>query len=484
MTRTLPTNRAVGRIPSNELQMRAFLSITLLTLRAAVRYRLVVVMAILLLVAVAVLPAIIKHDQTAEGFIQIVLTYTLSVATALLGFVTLWLACGTLAREVEDCRIQLVVVKPVSRWQVWLGKWTGLMALNALLLAGAGFVIYALVLWKAHGLPEPEQEKLQREVLVARDAVTEPEPDLEPLVQNAFQEARERAEVDPADLGILYHQVEEAVKREYQLVRPDHFRRWKLQFSQRQKEKLRNQPLYVRVKFRTPTLVELKEDPNTYQTVWKVGDPDNPNRARAIMKLAPGAYHEFKVPPNLINEDGILIVDMENRSNSPFYIFLEDPLEVLYDAGGFALNFVRGVGIIFCWLGLLAAIGMCAASFLSFPVAAFLALGVLIVGFSTGTLSGAVKEGSVLGIDYNRTMKSRSPVLDRILLPTFKVIIGVVHLVKEFSPIDSLSSGRKIPWGELASAAFQIIGLMGGILAVIGITTFTRRELATAGNNT
>ena len=37
--------------------------------------------------------------------------------TALLGLSTLWLGCGTLARDIEDCSMQVVAVKPVPRWQ-------------------------------------------------------------------------------------------------------------------------------------------------------------------------------------------------------------------------------------------------------------------------------------------------------------------------------------------------------------------------------
>ena len=41
-------------------------------------------------------------DGTARGFTQILLTYTLSVITALLGLSTMWLAGGTLARDIEE----------------------------------------------------------------------------------------------------------------------------------------------------------------------------------------------------------------------------------------------------------------------------------------------------------------------------------------------------------------------------------------------
>lgn len=115
--------------------MQRILAIARLTWKSAFRYRLFWVMAALLVAAVAGLPLILKDDGTAEGLTQILLTYTLSAITVLLGMATLWLSCGTLARNVEDCQMQVVCAKPVARWQVWLGKLLGILALNAMLLA-------------------------------------------------------------------------------------------------------------------------------------------------------------------------------------------------------------------------------------------------------------------------------------------------------------------------------------------------------------
>src|ERR1051325_3038161 len=105
--------------------MQKLLAITALTWKAAFRFRLFWVLAVLLLAAVVGLPLLLKDDGTARGFTQILITYTLSAITALLGISTLWLSCGTLARDIEECQIQVVVTKPISRWQIWIGKWLG-----------------------------------------------------------------------------------------------------------------------------------------------------------------------------------------------------------------------------------------------------------------------------------------------------------------------------------------------------------------------
>src|SRR6185312_6071019 len=144
------------------------------------------------------------------------------------------------------------------------------------------------------------------------------------------------------------------------------------------------------------------------------------------------------------------------------------------------LNFIRGLGIISCWLALLAAIGLCAASFLSFPVAAFVSLGVLVVGLSSGTVKQVVEEGGIAAVNHETGHVDAPTLLDMIALPVFKGLLQVINLVHGFSPIDSLSSGRSVSWGELARAVAQIVLLMGGFFAAVGVISFTRRELATA----
>jgi hypothetical protein len=66
------------------------------------------------------------------------------------------------------------------------------------------------------------------------------------------------------------------------------------------------------------------------------------------------------------------------------------------------------------------------------------------------------------------------------VIPAFKAALAVINLAKDFSPVDSLSTGRIISWEQLAKAFAQMVLLLGGVMAAVGITVFTRRELATA----
>jgi hypothetical protein len=200
------------------------------------------------------------------------------------------------------------------------------------------------------------------------------------------------------------------------------------------------------------------------------------------MSLAPDTFHEFEIPPNLFDDNGVLTVVFYNPNDTTLLFPLEEGMEVLYRESGFGVNFIRGLGIILCWMALLATLGLSSASFLSFPVAAFFSLGLLTMALSTGTLANAVSEGTLLGTDHE-TGKSVSTLADKVMLPIFRGALGVINLAKGFSPIDSLSTGRSITWGQLAQAFGQIVLLLGGIIGGIGIAIFNRRELATAQGN-
>ncbi len=451
-----------------------------LTWKAALRFRLFLVIAVLLLASVVGLPILIEDDGTARGFTQILLTYTLSVITALLGLSTLWLACGTLARDIEECQIQVLAVKPIARWQIWLGKWLGIMTLNAALLAISGASVYALLLYRAKQLPAEQQAVLHNEVLVARASARERSYDreIEQEAQRILQETLQRTPVTSLDLPLLKRQILEQVKAQFQIVAPGAYRPWQIDlgFARRY---LRDQPLFLRVKFNTANY----NPSGTFGALWQVGNPDTGRVWRSeLMSLAPETFHEFEIPPNLFDENGVLTILVANPNDTALLFPLDEGMEVLYREGGFGLNYVRGLGIIFCWMALLAALGLASASFLSFPVAAFVSLSLLTMALSSGTMATAVSEGTLTGINHE-TGASASTLADTLLLPVFHGVLTVINLAKDFSPIDALSTGRSITWGQLARAVGQIVLLLGGILGGAGILIFNRRELATAQGN-
>ena len=457
------------------LALRRIAAMASLTIKAAFRLRLILVLMGLLTIAVFALPSVIIHDGTARGFTQIVLTYSLAAITGILGFTTLWLACGTLARDIEECQIHVVMSKPIARWEIWLGKWLGIFLLNASLLAFSGFIVFCLMLGRSSQLPPEQREILDKEVLVARAGAREKVPDLTPIIEERVAERLKQAELNPVDRQFVRKQITEQVKAQAQVVPSGQIRRWVVDLGPGAAERLKDEPLFLRVKFFSSEYVS---EGATFGFRWLIGPPERSERFALENSLGAESYVEFPIAPNLIDPQGRLVIDMQNFNNLSLFFPLEDGMEVLYREGGFALNFARGLGVILCWLALLGSIGLACSSRMSFQVSSFVCISVLIVAFSGGTISSVIEQGGIMGVDHDTGRVEADSFVNRTSVEVFAVAKTVIGIAKDFSPVEALSTGRSITWGTLATAFAQIVLLLGGIFAAIGITVLTRREIA------
>ncbi len=499
------------------------------TLKAAVRYRFVVALGLALLVIVFGIPLLLKSDGTAKGTVQLVLTYTLGSTTALLGIASLWMGCGTLAREIEDNVMQMVAVKPVARWRVWLGKWLGIMLLNAALMVPTGLAIFFFINARADSteLGEAEKARLQNEVLVSRSSVREEEPPLSLSRQKAYRYSLlvaqgksdnqyteeeqafrmtvtgpeyilsfrpeyprlvEQAQTRPTEdiLAQLEQLESEAIrvsKASYEVVLPGQDRFWEFEIDPDIVDEVNRKPVYLRFKFNADD----EYDPKSHTLWFSIGEGTNkrwpPEGAFKEMRRGSSAFHEEQLPIGIVPEKGSLKgkvrVHFVNRnSERPIIFLLEDGPMILYHDGGFGMNLFRGLLIIYFWLGLISAIGLMASSFLSFPVATFMSLGILLISASTGTLQQIIDEEGIAGINHETGKKDQSSALDNVAITFSKAVLSVTDLIWGYSPVDNLSSGRTIKWTTLLSAFTGIILIMGGLVMAFGTYMFQRKELA------
>src|SRR5688500_3555256 len=287
--------------------MRRILAISFLTIRAAFRFRVVLVMTLLLSGGVVILPLIIKDDGTARGFTQIILTYTLALTTTLLGFATLWLSCGILAREIEEAQMQMVVVKPIGRWQIWLGKWLGILMLNAMMLTLAGGAIYGLMQVRAKKLTSKEQVILHDEVFVARKVAIEEVPDYDDM---ASKVVRERLKEGPPPEGLSIDVVQtiirEQLKSRDQLVPPNQRRIWETYVGN--PSEVRGKAMTIRTRF-DPPVPDMNE---RFMTYWEFGDLTAKNQFKTNFVMPAESFVEFPIPANLVNDKGELHIRFDN----------------------------------------------------------------------------------------------------------------------------------------------------------------------------
>ncbi|HAL92250.1 MAG TPA: hypothetical protein DCM68_04410, partial [Verrucomicrobia bacterium] len=174
--------------------MRQVAAIVLLALRNALRSRVILVLFALLLAAGFLLPLTIRSDGTPDGLIRIHLAYTLGIATFLLTLATLWAGCAAISQEADDKTLQLLLVKPVPRFRIWLGKWIALLLIDALLLALVGALAAATLQIKLRrgGFDPAGLADARQTTLASLETIRAPLPDIEADIRAEYDSLRAR----------------------------------------------------------------------------------------------------------------------------------------------------------------------------------------------------------------------------------------------------------------------------------------------------
>ncbi len=597
---------AIGAIIVWGLVDRRVRHIAALTWKTAFRLRFVWVMILLLVLAVGGLPAVLRDDGSPKGMAQIILTYTLGMTTGILGFATLWLSVGSMAHEIGQCQMQMVAIKPIARWQIWLGKWLGIMGLNLLLLGLSGGVVYGMMEYRANALGAAQHKLLKdrsdREIFemvnaaitrgeISVDQVIQKDPDTQGpmrdkggnMVPHPMEKLKQllagipekilrdqvlvsRAPLQLEDVqmmsftnneGVSYrnwqklrreqdeeralamalvntrknaiarnHQqvptalppeiqqsIREAVRLQYavfsQLVGPQMGRRFVYRkplgsFDEDRGLVLRFQLEDSRMSFKSDrkyrVVLRYSRDGKgegfpplgrEYVARTPINEP-----LMAVGYSAPegGAKPGAEMDRvSIFGPDNLMYVDLYNAEQpqqGQEYLavirlpFVDDRtgklnprgVEVMYYEGGFLKNYLRALAIVFAWLGVLAALGLAAASFMSFPMAVFACTGILVISFCTGIMKDVVADDTVMQTWTDG--KRDSSVVDFFAVQSFRLMVSVISPVKDYSPIDDLTDGRAVTWGQLARAYGYIWGISGLLISACGALIFSRRQLA------
>ena len=455
--------------------MRRILAIAILTVRHAVRSRGFAALLALLLLCLFGIPRTITGDGTLRGYVTVLLNYTLGFAVVLLATATAWSGCAAAATEIADRRIHLLAVKPVHRWQIWLGHWLGIVALDAAILAVVGLAAWGCLRWAVRPARlTPAERRLAADDIFTARRVVPPVLGLDDERLRRFvAELRRRGEF-PAELppAQALAAVRARLATEALTVPAGHMRRWVFRVP----PNLRQAP-ELTLRWRYASAHE--NDAGHLRLTWIAGPPDATNRTSCTVTGYPNLAQETRLPGSALAPDGTLTLDVVNadtQAPQAIVFYADDGLELLIPAGGFAANCLRALLVVWCFLALLAALGETAGCVFSLPVAAFLVLAAMIVMAFSHYIATVVSTG-IFFVPHDRPMPTPTT-LDRLTLALFDGLDFFVRPLTGFDPLGLLAQGRVVPWAAVGRAFLFFVVTGGGAVFAVGALLFNRRELA------
>jgi hypothetical protein len=439
----------------------------------AVRARVFACVAGALLLVVLGLPQVVRGDGSLAGDVRIILDYALGFSTILLGTFLLWVSCGAISREVEEGQIRLLVVKPIHAVELWLGRWLGLTALSAVLLAIAGLGTWGILQAKLHTGPVSPQERqqVQERLLTAQRQLLPRAPDLQAAAANRLQLLIDQGVLNQ---GLSREAVEAVVHRQVRAedagVAPGRSKEWRIELPA---DMPAGAVANLRVHMRPGSVARWL--PATRWTLSREGGGDAWSGNLADYREGVGY---LPVPPTLIQPGGVLCVRVFNAPDGDrgTVVFdVERGVELLAAGGGFGPNLLRALCVVWCRIALLCAVGVAAGTLFSFPVAMF-AGSVLVLLTLTGhyfitTATMTLPFAAAVSASPRSLLQSISEGLIRALETVAAPAVAT-------SPIRLLSDGLLISWSAVGGAVLMLVVVYGGVLALLSAWILRRRELA------
>jgi len=430
----------------------------------AIRMRAALVLLIVLVLSLPLLPLLLDAGERLEYRVQFLLTWALGATTLLLGLLNVFLGCGSLSGDIDSNRIHMTLTKPLGRPEYLVGKWAGLVAVDALLVVVAGIGIYSFtrLLALSEATSQGDRYAVDERVLTARQSVRPTHPS-----GDAYEKEVEKVIDDfEKEMPDAFRKDRQATR---QSIREQYVRKWHTVFPDKVSEYVFSGLTHAK---KTSPIVQLRIRPygegsgldraDVRFAIWVNGRPypyiDGEHRPYT---LAGQTTHTIDIPTEAIDDKGTLRLTIQNRNlvqpgaKLPTIIGLVPGkgLEVLEPVGSFGQNYLKCLFVVWLKLAMIAAVAVASATFLGFPMAVLLSLMVFLSAFGSGFVSDSLELYTGMD-DANATLQHMAE-------------------LRYASFYDFLRKGEY--W-----EAFKVIMAVGGELFVKVIPSFDRYDAVTA----
>ena len=549
------------------------------TFAQCLRMRMALMFIILLAIVLVMLPIHMEGDGTLAGKIRSFLSYGLWATQILLVLITIFATTNIICSDVRVKQIFAIATKPVTRSEYILGRWLGVVLLNAVLLTGAAAACYGVAQYlRSSGMAINAQDvqAVETEVFAARHRVFSDPPPIEKNIEKRLADMSEkdlRSAIEQymastggnqaAALDEFRKEIRKQEVEKNQMIGQDQAKMWRFngvnvkgrqirssgkigQFVSPAARILVNPKLvgqlvssgpvdingvqarvvnlgrnfmdvhfdvdqlaladqsdfdsgkYVKILVNPAIQLHYTISPsktavpgNVLKSRWAFVNPSDPSirYLEPSRDDPPSMATSLTAPADVVSPDGRVEVLYQNLSNpaSNFGTSVRVPYEditLLYRAGGFEGNFIRGVLLIWLQLIFVGAVAVLASSFTTFPVACLMCFGMLPFAMAGELLTSSLRlDAMTAGPDVTTVVGHYILEAIQFFLPNMASMSPGRWLVDGLYipwgwPIDRSVSGDGLGPSALLPTAGVILFVRTSILLAMACLIFHKRELA------
>lgn len=469
-------------------------------LAEAIRMKISLVFIVMLFFVLAAMPMLLNDEQALRYRVQNFLQYASGFTFLFVAMLVVFFGAATVTYEQREKVIWQTMTKPVAAWQYLLGKWLGVVALAAILLAvsATGVFLFTEYLRNQPAVGEIESYQaadgssitedrliLETQVLTSRVSVppTLPFSINDPAFEQALERQIRREQLtnpgynpNPAERMAKKQTIYQEEISQYLSIDPNAEQYEEFVFHGLGAAKRMNLPLTMRYKINAEG-----NRPDMFY-ILSFGFDDGtilPPRRTGL-----GFSHTMTLSPEFINSNGEIRLQIFNgqliatddgnfevQTNMNTFTIPPDGLEISYSVGGYRGNFVRVFIVLWVKLAMLAMLAVWASTFASFPVACLIAGGLFFIGEIAGFVQGALP-------GWGKTNADGDPSVYRTMIYYFADwISSVFGVYNELKPTSRLAEGKMLSWANVSKGVLTL-GVISSLFYLAGIAIFRRRQLA------
>ena len=443
-------------------------SIIKLTIITTIKSYSFISIALLCCIFAFFIPLTVFWGGSLVDLFQIRIDYSLTICSILIFISSVWTGCSIMAGDIESYKIHMLVVKPVSKLRIWLGRFLGVFIIHLLFLILISSIIYLMlsILSSESSLSPEKVNEINEKVFTGRKSYIsqlsglneEYSRELNASIKDITLSESEKIELEKRIMYTIISRRGEVKPGEsktfiFDIVKTNYSDNANLRFM-----------LYIG----SPDILERQNRPKT-EGIWTV-QANNGKILNLSEKpetfLSNNKYEKSISLKDLSEGENIIRLTYQNldKDKSTFFRITEFP-QIQVKNAYFIENYLRCLLIMALGIVLLSAIGCALGCIFSFPVSVFVIIAYLLFG----SLGNFILSGNEI------FLKSDDLQL-KIGYGLSKTFLKVITPIQKFQLSEYVSTGTLIEYDIILEIIRKYFLIQFLVVSVIGIYVFYRRE--------
>lgn len=408
---------------------------------------------ITLLILMLLIPFLCSNmsgDGTAEGKFKVFVTYSFLISSIIFTITNISLSSSSISGEWKKKTLLILDVKPIKRWEIILGKWFGILAINVVLI-----ICFLLSMTFSSVLVS---RNLKRNFPEYRNIFTT-EAELFPIPVDKSSQS------ETSGFMSFFQMSSKASKggKETYAVPPQESMAWTFKGIHKSSDNL-----YLSYRFQT-------SGPEGQQILgyWLAGNPSIEAPFELETNLSKDKVHRLPVSSEAVSNDGELnVVYLNIEPTNISVLFPKSDFKILYPQGNYWVNLIRGGVNLLILVTFICSVGLCFSCIVS-NLTAVLSTSILISISYLHDFIEIMTSSIFAEIQTQQTVE----IIHRISYPMLKFIVFILPPLDKALPHSYIGNFLLIPSAYLIALFIRII-LLGALpLLIIAIIYLSHREL-------